>query len=855
MRARARTYTFVFTDIVDSSGQWETEPARMAEVVEAHNRIVRDVVSAHGGEVFKSLGDGRAAVFESTRDAVRAAVDSQARLSRELDRVLVRVGVHAGSAELIDGDYLGSAVNRVARITALAHGRQVLVSETARILAIDDLGTAVEWKFVGEAVLIGHDRPERLHQVCLPSQSADFPRLPTLAPRNNLTALERPLIGRVAERRDLDARLASESQRLITILGFGGMGKTTLARQCALDSLDVFPDGVWWVECETLESREDIAASAMSAMGLFPDPRSPEGSLTEALAEKRVLLILDCFERIVLRSGLIDSVLKACPRVTILVTSRLRLGLAWEFEFELRGLGRRRGRATTADAVALFQEAAVHVAPEFRVTRRNSRQVAALVRHLDFIPLALVITAGRLRHLTLEEILQSVERSLLDIVSTGKDAEGRHASLRAVIGASLALLPPGLLTALYQLSVFEGGFFLEDARNILGFGDGVLDAVCALRDHSLIHADPSDGGMRFRELDAVREYVGESVPESEFAGLRRAHALNYLTVARRVSALYKAGDWSRAARLLWLESGNLRSAIQYLRQTGGRESLEEYALCLSRPYVENGLITEFESLAALTLRDANGPLLRELLGLKGIVALRGGHRAEAEAFWLERAAVCEQGDDIEGAAEALGDVLNLAIEDANREKVLQVKESYDRVGAAFFGAKRLEHIILKARCESFLGNHETALTLADQVASDVADGDPDDWKFYVSRTLAEIYRNAGRYDMSLAAAGQTLRLGLIGRFAHRVAQALLQVALTYSSEGHAGEALRAASALRLIPNVSDGIVMQITSLEDRLRVNSVREGADGVEGPVDWATASQAVLEQIRPFQATGNNR
>lgn len=822
----------------------------MRRDIEAHHRIVRQEVGSFGGGVFKSLGDGQAAVFETPREAVLAALASQKRLAQELPHLQVRVGVHSGSAERVEGDYMGSAVNRVARITALAAGGQVLVSETTRNLAIDDLGDSVAWTFRGEVLLAGHERPERLHQAVVSGMRCDFPPIRTIRPRHNLTQLDRAFVGRDAERSELNERLAGGQQRLITLLGFGGMGKTTLAHRCALDCIDAFPDGVWWIDCETLSNRDDIVAATLASIQVAPDPRSPEVSLLDSIGNSRTLLILDCFEKIVLHAGLIDTLMKQCPQVQVLVTSRLRLGITWEYEMELRGLQRRSGRKLDADAIALFSEAASHVAPTFKINRSNGIAVSDLVRALEFIPLAVVITAGRLRHLTLREICEQVRASQLDLVSSGGPRADKHASLRTVIGASLSLLPGDLRSMLDSLSVFEGGFFLQDARAVLGQSGDVVDAIGQLRDHSLLQATPTEAGMRFRQLDAVREYIAETVDQETLQEIGQAHAKHYLSVASLANELYSQGAWDRAAKLLWLESGNLRRAIGEANNSGMTDVLCRYAMLLSRAYVENGLVREFDALAEQALVAAqvvgDDPLRLEILGLKGIVALRRGRRDLAESFWLQRAEICEATNDAEGVAESLGDAINLAIEEGSGAKVMALLARYEGLDAELSGAKLHEHMILRARIASFLGNHEVALDLASRVGGQLVDEDPEDWKFYVSRTLSEIYRNAGHYDASLDSARRTLALGLQGRFEHRVGQALVQLSLTLIAAGRRAKAAQVVQALAMIPRSSSQSVIQITErLEGQLFNEMKLLAMDPVEG--DWTSHAEAILDTVDP--------
>jgi predicted ATPase/class 3 adenylate cyclase len=799
MAVEGRTYTFLFTDIEGSSARWEAHPEQMSAAIERHNRIVREGVLAHGGRVFKSLGDGLAAVFDVPHGAVLAAFEIQEALTKaewgEPGPVRIRIGVHTGFAEVIEDDFGGAAINRVARITNLGHGGQTLISQTTRDLSADLLPASIVCTSLGNVTLAGHTRDETVFQI----GPGDFPPRRRLEAKHNLAELDRPFVGRVEERARLNRNLAAGDQRLITVLGFGGMGKTTLARICAEDCLDSFPDGVWWVECETLRSREQLVAAVGAILDEPLDPRDAERSLVEAVGDRRMLLVLDCFENLVLQAGAVDALLKGCPNLQILVTSRVVLGIGWENEFELRGLGGGKRKGSLPDGIALFTEAAKRVRPDFAVRRANRKAVQELVGDLECIPLAIVLAAGRLRHLSLDEIGRQVKASLLATVRSVHLSEGRHATLRRVIETSFSLLPEEDRRVLGELSVFEGGFFLSDAEAVLG-SPGVMNAISRLRDHSLLHADHRSEGMRYRELDSVREYLDEVIGEDSLRALRLAHARHYVVVAERIRGAFDRGDWKESAMLLQLEAANMRQAVETTIGQSDDSLSADYARLLARVYLESGWMTDFERLAthAISRYRAIAP---ELHGLLGIAARRAGDSQSAIRHWESRLSIFQEGGDVGGQADALGDLINLSLELDDRDGVLRQMARYEGLHASLEGSSRIEHEMLLARCAAFLGDFEKACLMADQIASCLP-ARADSWLLYVRRTLSEVYRQAGREQESIQAATETIALSLEGGYVDRCAEALAQLARTFLHFDRKAEAEKVLSALSGMPKRS-----------------------------------------------------
>ena len=854
MRGEASTYTFLFTDIEGSSRRWELGAPEMSNFIEAHNSIVRRAVGENGGRVFKSLGDGLAAVFTAPQKAVAAALTAQRELLAEERPALVRIGLNSGFAELIDGDYMGASVNRVARITDLGHGGQVLVSKTTFALAADNLPADVSSLSLGEYVLRGHARLEEVIQLHAKGMPSVFPPLRaagalTLAPKHNLLELDRQFVGRRRERELLGGRLREGSQRLITVLGFGGMGKTTLANRCAWDCLGTFPDGVWWVDCETLDSRDQVVAAIASALDERIEAAEPEAGLAGAIGSRRMLLVLDCFEAVTSHAGALDRLLKRCSNLQMLVTSRVVLGLSLEYEFELRGLGEGTKRGGLNDGIELFAATAAQVDSGFALTRANRKLVSALVRSLECIPLAIILAAGRLRHLTLEEIVGRVQASVLDAVRSVSAPEGRHSNLRRVIEASFALMPEEDRQVAAELSVFDGGFFLSDALAVLQRGEDLTDAIGRIRDSSLLTSDRRSEGMRYRALDSVREYLGEVDVVEGLAERRLAHARHYLQTASQVRQAYDSGDWTQVSAKLSLEGGNLRRAARTAFGANEAVLVRHLAFDLCRPYLESGLTSDFEELASHALSLAaedpfasHNDLAIELLGLRGVAARRAGNLALALKLWKERADVCEREGRFDLCGETYLDVLSLQLELGDADlagsfaKFLAIQPLVEDEGIRAAGT------VFQAKLALRDGQSERALGLAHEIERAWNLAEPTDDVFYLLRSLSELYRGSGHGEHAVRASVAMLRLALDAGFKHLVARALLELAharLALNQPEMA--AVPIAAAMNVPSSVSAAVVKEAKRLEEQLKGDELFDRAlrEGLTSP--WLVLAREI--------------
>ncbi|HEU5318193.1 MAG TPA: adenylate/guanylate cyclase domain-containing protein [Chloroflexota bacterium] len=478
------TVTFLFTDVEGSTRLWELHPAQMREALVAHDAIVELLAETHGGQVVRPRGEGdsRFCVFSRATDAAHAAAAIQRALLQEPwppeTPLKVRIALHTGEADLRDGDYYGSAVNRAARIRALAHGGQTLLSMATEELVRDSLPPRVTLADLGEHRLKDLGRPERIFQLAHPDLPADFPPLRSLdALPNNLPLQLTSFVGR---ERDLDeARQLVRANRLLTLTGTGGCGKTRLSLQAAADELERFPDGVWFVELAPIADPAHVAPAVAAALGHTLDPALPPiPQLVDLLRTKHALVVLDNCEHVVEACArLADALLRSCPHLHVMATSREALGIAGERSWRIPSLAVPDAGFAAAltqgtqsveslsqyEAVRLFIARAASVQADFQVTNANAPAVAQICWRLDGIPLAIELAAARIKVLSVEQIAQRLDDSFRLLTGGSRTALPRQQTLRALVDWSFALLSAKDRAVLRRVSVFMGGFTLEAA--------------------------------------------------------------------------------------------------------------------------------------------------------------------------------------------------------------------------------------------------------------------------------------------------------------------------------------------------------------------------------------------------------
>jgi len=549
------TVTFLFTDIEGSTRLWEERPDEMRAALAEHDAIVRAAIDAHGGYVFSTGGDGFAVAFARANDAIAAARKAQASLA-EHPLIKVRMGIHTGEVQERDGDYFGPAVNLAARIGAAAHGGQIAVSA-----ATAELSGVSEFSDLGVHRLRDVGAAQHLFQL----GTARFDPLRTAdAVPGNLPPPVSNFIGRVAELAAIIDLLHND--RVVTLTGVGGVGKTRLALEVGHRIARAFPDGAWLVELADVRADDDVGGAVAAVLGIAArEGRTMNESLVEALRVRNRLLILDNCEHLrVSVATLVSALIRGCPDLRVLATSREALGVGGERPYVVPSLS---VDGAASEAVALFFD---RVPEDRRMSwpEEVADDIAALTKALDGIPLAIELAAARAVSLAPAEILARLTQRFRLLGGRGRQSHDRHQTLRATVDWSFRLLSPQEQTLFRRLAVFVDGFALDSAHALVpGLVDDdleCLDLLEGLVSKSMVIIE-GDTTSRYRLLETMRQFAWEQlVATEEVSSIEHLHAEHFLAQARSWRPIVFGDGDLRVTGRVGEDLANLRTAIGWL---------------------------------------------------------------------------------------------------------------------------------------------------------------------------------------------------------------------------------------------------------------------------------------------------
>lgn len=598
------TVTLLLADVENSTGLWQTEPETMSAAVARLDAELSRIINAHNGvrPVEQGEGDSFVVAFARATDAVCCALELQ---RAPLAPIRLRIGLHSGEIQLRDdSNYMGPTINRAARVRDLAHGGQTVLTATTQELVVDRLPQDTWLADLGSHPLRGIPRPERIVQLCHPDLRVEFPPVrsttPVAAP--SIPVQLTRFIGRATEIEELKAALAEN--RLVTLTGAGGVGKTRLATELTAQLADDADISIYYVDLAPITDPTLVDAAVARAVGLPDQPDvTAADSLSRRIGDRAVLIVLDnCEHLLEATAALVAPLLGSCPKLRLLATSREPLRSEAEVTWQVPSL------SLADEAVELFTDRARHVRPDFSVSQDNLEAVTDICRRLDGMPLAIELAAARIRALSPTEILDSLHDRFRLLTGGARTAVRRQQTLRASVDWSHSLLTAAEAVLFRRLAVFTGGFDLDAAVAVCGGGGDVeryqvLDQLTLLVDKSLVQADNTSEHTRYRMLETIRHYALEKLGESgEADTIRTAHRDYYAELAAQLNIPGRA-NFRTLVEQAEADMDNLRAAFTWSQDRGELTRALELASSLEPLWQGRGRLMEGLSWFSAVLDD------------------------------------------------------------------------------------------------------------------------------------------------------------------------------------------------------------------------------------------------------------
>ena len=899
------TVTFLFTDIVESTALLQRiGDRRYAGTLTEHQRLLRAAFEEGSGREVDTQGDAFLVAFPRARDALATAVAAQQALMKhpwpDGAPLQVRMGLHTGEPISNTDRYVGLDVHRASRICAAGHGGQILLSDAVSGLLARDLPQGVRLRDLGTHRLKDLREPEHLFQAVHPDLPMDFPPLRSLDARpHNLPVQLTSFIGR--EREKAEIRRLFSTTRFITLTGPGGAGKTRLGLQVAAEVLEEFPDGVWLIEFAPLSDPDLVAQTTAAALGVREQPGRPIlSTLIDHLRPKHLHVVLDnCEHMLSACATLADAVLRACPDLRILATSREGLGVAGELTYRVPSLSvpdlhhlPAAERLVEHEAVRLFVERARFALPTFTMTEQNGRTVAQICHRLDGIPLAIELAAARVKSMSVERIAERLRDRFHLLTGGSRTALRRHQTLRNAIDWSYDLLSEPERIALRRLAVFAGGSTLEAAEAVCG-GDSVterdiLDLLTHLVDKSLVMIE-QDGEERYRMLETIREYALHKLVESgEAEEVRRRHRNFFLGLAEEGYAALVGSTAPQWLKRLQDEHDNIRNALRWSIDREDWEGAARLGGAMSRFWSFRGLLTEGRAwlqellqkdqpislrtrakvlsgaclLAythgdfgdAVRLGDEGLAILRELGDQKeltvslyrvGGIEMARGHHERAATLLEESGALARQRGDLLMVAEALRVRGHVAARRGDYGLATGLLEEslslHRRAGAKKFSGWALRHLGL---VKHYMGQSEQAVALLQEALVAFRDLEDPEGVSHALSALALVRRGVGDQEGAEVAYREALMVASEIGYYWGMIECLVGFAALSVSQGRGARSARLLAASEALQKTTEYALPVAEQAELDQMLEALRENLGEVAFAAAWAAGRAMTLEQ-----------
>jgi len=819
--------SFLFTDVEGSTRLLERHPAAYRDAVTGHLAMLGEAVAANRGRVFETLGDAIFAAFHTPIDAVAAALRAQRALTTatwgDIPELKVRMGLHTGDVEPQGEHYFGATLYRCHRLTAAAHGGQVLVSSATAELVYEALPPDTTLRDLGEHRLKDLQRAERIFQLVAPGLAGEFPPLRTLGEHpNNLPVQPTPFIGREREVAAARRLLEDPDAHVLTLSGPGGVGKTRLSLQVAVDTLHDFRDGAFFVELAPIASADLVVSTIAKALGVHETANRPIlDSLKDYLREKRLLLVLDNFEHLIAAAAHVADLVGACRGVKLLVTSREHLRLRGEQQFAVPPMALPEPSSvesveelTSYEAVRLFIERAHAVKADFTIAAHNMHAIAQICRRLDGIPLAIELAAARIKVFSPQALLARLEHRLAVLTGGPRDQPLRLQTLREAIGWSHDLLRPEEQTLYRRLAVFVGGYTLTAAEAVVGRPDVKLETLAGLTsliDKSLLRPEEAtDDEPRFRMLETIREHALDCLVDmGEADEFRHRHAEYFLSFVEAAEPRLVGASQAAWLDRIEREHDNIRAALDWLALREPADHGLRLAAALRRFWRARGYITEGRERLAMLLSlpaaaERTASRAKALHGA-GWLASQQGDYEHARVLLEESLAIYRELGDPRGTGWALVDLGFLSRYQGDygtgqsflEESLKLFKQTKDSEGAAY----ALGNLGLIVRDQGNYEEAEARLAESRALWCDLGDRFGYGWTL---TALGMVARAQGRRELAGARLEESLMVSRELGDRQNTANVLVTLAALARDQGEYDTArTRLRESLAILKNIGD----------------------------------------------------